>query len=154
MSDFLDVLQQLGTAFMQLWELVPESAQQWTIRIAVGLMAVAIVAAVNHGLTYRFRSALAKAFEPDFKPEPIIEHLPDGGVRRKNPSAADARRQCQRCFHVWRIRGGYITFISAKASYGMDSAKVEALAGAVPMTHRAKAVFWGGYLLRSWRNDV
>lgn len=147
MSDFLDVL-------MQLWLGLPDSVRLWLTVGAVVLVVWVFGAAIKHGLTYRFRDALAKAFEPDFKPEPIIEHLPDGGVRRKNPSAADARRQCQRCFHVWRIRGGYITFISAKASYGMDSAKVEALAGAVPMTHRAKAVFWGGYLLRSWRNDV
>lgn len=153
MNEFLDVLQQLGAAFMQLWLGLPDSVRLWLTVAAVVLVLLALGAAIKHGLTYRFRNALAKAFEPDFKPEPIIEHLPNGGTRRKNPSAADARRQCQKCFHVWAVRGGYITFISDKASYGMDAAKVETLAKAVNMTHRAKAIFWGGFVLRSWRNE-
>lgn len=147
MSEFLDV-------FQQAWLGVPESLRFWLTVAAVVLVLLALGAAIKHGLTYRFRNALAKAFEPDFRPEPIIEHLPNGGTRRKNPSAADARRQCQKCFHVWAVRGGYITFISAKASYGMDVDKVESLAKAVKMQHNARKVFGGGYLLRSWRNDV
>lgn len=154
MSDFLDVLQQLGTAFMQLWELVPESAQQWTIRIAVGLMAVAIVAAVNHGLTYRVGNALAKTFEPDFNASPITERRSDGSVHRRNPSPADKRRQCRKCFHVLALPDGYMVFISAKAAYGKDTEAVKELAKKADksMAYTVKERWFGGFQLRCFRN--
>lgn len=124
MSEILDMLQQLfqqlGAAFMQLWLGLPDSVRCWLTVGAVVLVVWALGALVKHCLTFRFRDALARQFIAGFKAHDVQDGVDDKGRRRSHrPSQAEALAQLKRCFHVWRLRDGYITFISYQANDGL-----------------------------------
>lgn len=147
MSEFLDVLQ-------QAWLGVPESLRFWLTAAAVVLAVWTVGALVKHLLTYRRRDALAaSSLAKNFKADAIVERDAEGRVHRRNPSPAEAKRQCKKCFHVWRVRHGYITFIGYRVADGLSEQDVEKAAREAMkgMTHKAKAVA-GGFLLRSWKS--
>lgn len=140
MNEFLDVLQQLGAAFMQLWLGLPDSVRLWLTIAAIVLVLWAVGAAVKYRLTYRFRDSLAQQFLAGFKAHNVFDGTDDKGRRRTHrPSQAEALEQLKRCLHVWRVKGGYLTFISYQANDGLlDSdilGKARAASKDVDSTH-------------------
>lgn len=141
--------------FLDAWQQVPPSWQTGIIVAAIVLLVFATGAAVKHALTFRLLNRLSGAFADKFTPQDVVERDSSGRERRRRPTPAEAKRQRKRCFHVWRVCGGYVTFISSRCSDELNAEEVKARAkkADASMTHEARE-FMGGYLLRSWRNDV
>lgn len=147
MSDFLD-------AFLDAWHQVPHDWQVGIIIAAVVVVVWAIGAIVKHCLTFQFRDSLALQFLPGFKARDVQDGTDDKGRRRTHrPSQAEALEQLKRCLHVWRVRGGYLTFITYQANQGLlDSAIQDRARDATKdgdYTHTVKR-FGRLVLLHSW----
>lgn len=126
--------------FLDVWNQVPQSWQTGIILLAVALLLWAIAAIVKYCLTFRFRDALALQFLAGFKAHDVSDGTDDKGRKRTHrPSQAEALEQLKRCLHVWRVKGGYLTFISYQANDGLlDSdilGKARAASKDVDSTH-------------------